>query len=61
MFGSMKKLIPYLLFSATTLHTFLATAPVMSMACSSHSERNEAVCKDGDTQCQEKISESTTN
>ena len=57
----MKKFIPYLLFSATTLHTVLAILPVMAMGCSSHSDRTEVVCEVGDTDCQENISASTIN
>ena len=58
---SMKKFIPYLLFSATTLHTFLGVSPVMAMGCSSHSDKVEVVCDEGDIKCQEKISISTIN
>ena len=57
----MKKFIPYLLFSATTLHTFLGVSPVMAMGCSSHSDKVEVVCDEGDIECQEKISISTIN
>ena len=57
----MKKFIPYLLFSATTLHTVLGISPVMAMGCSSHSDKAEVVCEKGDTDCEEKISPSTTN
>ncbi len=57
----MKKLIPYLLFSATTLHTVLGVSPVMAIGCSSQSDKAEVVCKEGDTDCDEKISASTIN
>ena len=57
----MKKFIPYLLFSATTLHTFLGVSPVMAMGCSSHSDKVEVVCDEGDIKCQEEISISTIN
>lgn len=57
----MKKFIPYLLFSATTLHTFLGVSPVMAMGCSSHSDKVEVVCEESDIDCQEKISISTIN
>ena len=57
----MKKFIPYLLFSAATLHTFLGVSPVMAMGCSSHSDKAEVVCEEGDTDCEEKISASTIN
>ena len=56
----MKKFIPYLLFSATTIHTFLGTTPVIAMSCDTHSDKVEVVCK-GDDKCQETISESTVN
>ena len=54
----MKKFIPLLLFSATTLHTFLGASPVMAMGCDSRSDKSEVVCEDGDIQCKDKISES---
>ena len=54
---NMKKFIPYLLFSATTLHTVLGVSPVMAMGCGSHSDNAEVVCEEGKTDCQEKISE----
>ena len=57
----MKKFIPYLLFSATTLHTVLGVSPVMAVGCGSHSEKSEVVCKEGDTDCQEKMSAITIN
>ena len=57
----MKKFIPYLLFSATTLHTVLGIPPVMAMSCSSHSDKSEVVCEEEDTGCEEKIPVSTIN
>ena len=57
----MKKFIPYLLFSATTLHTVLVVSPMMAMGCDSHSDKAELVCDEGVTDCQEKISASTIN
>ena len=57
----MKKIIPYLLFSASTLYTFLGASPVMAMECSSHSDKVEVVCDEGDIECQKKISVSTIN
>ena len=57
----MKKLIPYLLFSAATLHTVIGVSPVMAMGCGSHSDKVEVVCEEGDTDCEEKISASTIN
>ena len=57
----MKRFIPYILFSATTLHTVLAVSPVMAMGCGSHSDTAEVVCEGGDTDCEEKISVSTIN
>ena len=55
----MKKFIPYILFSATTLHTVLSVSPVMAMSCGLHSDKVEVVCEAGDTDCKEKISAST--
>tara|TARA_Y100001968_G_C19272163_1_gene674814 strand:+ start:606 stop:779 length:174 start_codon:yes stop_codon:yes gene_type:complete len=57
----MKKFIPYLLFSATTFHTFLGSLPVTAMGCSTKTDNAEVVCKDGDTSCETKVSESTIN
>ncbi len=57
----MKKFIPYLLFSATTLHTVLGVSPVMAMSCGSHSDKAKVVCEAEDTDCKEKISASTMN
>ena len=57
----MKKFIPYLLFSVTTLHTVFGLSPVMAMGCGSYSDKAEVVCDEGDTDCEEKMSASTTN
>ena len=57
----MKKFIPYLLFSATTLHTVLGVSPVLAMSCGSHSDKAEVVCEEGDTDCLDKTSASTIN
>ena len=52
----MKKLIPYLLLSATTLHTFLGISPVIAMGCDLHSDKTEVVCKEEDTDCEKETS-----
>ena len=57
----MKKLIPYILFSATTLHAILGISPVMAMGCSSHSDKAEVVCEEEDSKCQAQVSASTLN
>ena len=57
----MKKFIPYLLFSVTTLHTVLGASPVMARGCGSHSDKAEVVCEAGDTDCEKNISASTIN
>ena len=57
----MRKFIPYVLFSATTLHTVLTVSPVMAFSCDAHSDKAEVVCEEGDTDCKEKISPSKTN
>ena len=57
----MKKFIPFILFSATTLHTVLGVSPVIAMGCSSHSDKAEVVCDAEETDCKEKISKSTIN
>ena len=57
----MKKFIPYLLFSATTFHAFLGTLPATAMGCGTKTDNSEVICKDGDENCQQKVSESTIN
>ena len=57
----MKKFIPYLLFSVTTLHTVLGVLPVMAMGCGSHSDEAAVICEVGDTDCEETISASKIN
>ena len=57
----MKKFIPYLLFSATTLHTILGVSPVMAMGCGAHSEKAEIVCEEEGTDCEKNISATKTN
>ena len=57
----MKKFIPYLLFSAATLHIFLGISPVMALGCSSQSDKAEVICEDDITECQDQFSISTTN
>ena len=57
----MKKFVPYLLFSATTLHTILGISPVFATACGLHSEKVESVCEVDDTECKSKFSSNTTN
>tara|TARA_Y100001968_G_C18754230_1_gene434743 strand:+ start:254 stop:427 length:174 start_codon:yes stop_codon:yes gene_type:complete len=56
-----KKFIPSLLFSATTLHTVLGVSPVMAMGCGSQSDKAEVVCEERDTDCEENTSASTIN
>tara|TARA_Y100001968_G_scaffold327904_1_gene373924 strand:- start:55 stop:297 length:243 start_codon:yes stop_codon:yes gene_type:complete len=55
----MKKFIPYLLFSVTTLHTILGTSPVMAMGCNSHSDKAETICDGKDKECKKNISANT--
>tara|TARA_Y100001968_G_C19336358_1_gene707091 strand:+ start:429 stop:602 length:174 start_codon:yes stop_codon:yes gene_type:complete len=57
----MKKFVPYLLFSATTLHAVLGVSPVMAFGCGSHSDKTEVVCEEADIDCQQETSTSTTN
>ncbi len=57
----MKKFVPYLLFSATTLHTILGISPVLATGCGLHSDKVETVCAVDDTECKSKLSSSTTN
>ena len=57
----MKKFIPYLLFSVTSLHTVLVGSPVMAMGCGLHSDKVEIVCEEGDTDCEDNISASKIN
>ena len=51
----MKKIIPYLLFTATTLHTVIGASPVIAMGCSSHSDKTVVVCEEGDSDCKKQI------
>ena len=57
----MKNFIPYLLISATTFHTFLGALPVTAMGCSTKSDKVEVICKDGDANCEKKVSDSSIN
>ena len=57
----MRKFIPYLLFSATTLHTVLGNSPVMAMECYSHSEKINLICEESDVDCSEKLSTLNVN
>tara|TARA_Y100001968_G_C19134616_1_gene608431 strand:+ start:182 stop:355 length:174 start_codon:yes stop_codon:yes gene_type:complete len=50
----MKQLIPYLLFSVTTVHAVLGVSPVIAMSCSSHDDKTENICEEGDNDCQSK-------
>tara|TARA_Y100001968_G_C19009168_1_gene549701 strand:+ start:370 stop:540 length:171 start_codon:yes stop_codon:yes gene_type:complete len=53
----MKKFIPYLLFSVTTLHAVLGISPVIAMGCGLHSDKSEIVCEEEDTDCQSEIAD----
>ncbi len=57
----MKKFIPYLFLSATTIHSFIGASPIMAMGCSSHSDKAEIICEDNKNKCQEKNSKSRIN
>tara|TARA_Y100001968_G_C19337898_1_gene707890 strand:- start:900 stop:1073 length:174 start_codon:yes stop_codon:yes gene_type:complete len=57
----MKKFIPYLLLSATTLHTVLGNSPVMALGCDSHSDKTDIVCEEGDVDCKNKTTDSIIN
>tara|TARA_Y100001968_G_C19191632_1_gene635464 strand:- start:453 stop:626 length:174 start_codon:yes stop_codon:yes gene_type:complete len=57
----MKKFIPYLLFSATTLHTLLGVSPIMAIGCDSHSDEIESVCEKDEINCSKDVSPSTLN
>tara|TARA_Y100001968_G_C18893278_1_gene497254 strand:- start:174 stop:347 length:174 start_codon:yes stop_codon:yes gene_type:complete len=57
----MNKFVPYLLFSATTLHTILGISPVIAIGCGVHSDKVEVVCGEVDNDCQKKMSASLTN
>ena len=57
----MKKLVPFILFTATTLHTILGISPVMAMGCGSHSDKAKVVCESGDVECEEKFSSQSSN
>ncbi len=57
----MKKFIPYLFFSVTTLHTVLGVSSVMAIGCGSYIDETEVICKEADTDCQGKTSISSIN
>ena len=57
----MKKFIPYLLFSVTTLHTVLANSPVMAMGCGLHSNKAVVTCEKGDIECKEEVADEVVN
>ena len=57
----MKKLIPLLLLSSTTLYSTIVTLPVSAMGCNSSSKKAEVVCAEGDTACEKKIIENRIN
>ena len=57
----MRKFVPYLLFSVTTLHTILGVAPVTAMGCTAHSDKAETVCEKDVDECKKKISSKKTN
>ncbi len=57
----MKKLISYLLFSMTTLHTILGLSPVMAMGCGVHLDKVEVDCSEEDIDCKKKIADTPNN
>ena len=57
----MKKLVPYILFSATALHTIIGISPIMAMSCSSHSNSVEVTCEEGDVDCKQNKLENSVN
>tara|TARA_B100000579_G_C22468343_1_gene682212 strand:- start:395 stop:589 length:195 start_codon:yes stop_codon:yes gene_type:complete len=59
--NSMKKLIPLLLLSSTTLYSTISTLPVTAMGCSSSSDKAEVPCAEGDIDCEKKQIENRIN
>ena len=57
----MKKLIPLLLLSSTTLSSTIGTSPVSAMGCSSSADKVEVVCAEGDIDCEKKQIENRIN
>ena len=57
----MKKFVPYLLFSATTLHAIIGISPVMALGCGSHSNKTEIVCEANDKDCEKNLSVKKVN
>jgi len=53
----MKKLIPFLLFSSTTLYSAINPLPVTAMGCNLHNDKSEVICKEDDKKCERKITE----
>ena len=54
----MKKFIPCLLFSATTLDIVLGVSPVMAMGCGTHPDKADIIYEEDEHDCQQKISAS---
>ena len=59
--NSMKKLIPLLLLSSTTIYSTIGTLPVTAMGCSSSADKAEVVCAEGDIYCEKKQIENRIN
>ena len=57
----MKKLIPLLLLSSTTIYSTLGTLPVTAMGCGSSADKAEVVCAEGDIYCEKKQIENRIN
>ena len=57
----MKKLIPLLLLSSSTLYSTIGTLPAKAMGCSSSTNKVEVVCAEGDIDCEKKLIENRIN
>ena len=57
----MKKLIPLLLLSSTTLLSAIGTLPVSAMGCNSSAEKEEVFCAENEIDCKKKQTENRIN
>jgi len=51
----MKKLIPLLLLSSSTLYSAIGVLPVSAMGCNSSTNKDEVSCVEGDIDCETKL------
>tara|TARA_B100000965_G_scaffold270057_1_gene228435 strand:+ start:4395 stop:4568 length:174 start_codon:yes stop_codon:yes gene_type:complete len=57
----MKKLIPFLLLSSASVYSMIGTIPVSALGCGLSGDHAEAVCAEGDIDCEKKKIQSQIN